>query len=248
LPFGHVNFFGPKDEYFLSRNWPEAVPPRRPGARDPLADTPRRCHFLEPPVDLRQPVLRAAGARVTMTPRELAEFRDWAGSDAGLNDWFFGRLLAKDAVRAAWAERHGEALFPADIEVEVDAGGRFVAQPRGTPGREPLPPVAVATIRGVVAAFAAFAPRVGISLLEVGAGDEAEASCRAAIAAVKDALRDPQADCAIVAVDRETGRVAVTLTPETAARYPELPIRPRVQTALRDGLVVATTLWESDST
>ena len=93
LPFGHVNFFGPKDEYFLSRNWPEAVPPRMQGA------PPRRCHSLEPPVDLKQPVLRAAGARVTMTPRELAEFGAWTGTDAELNDWFFGRMLAKDAVR-----------------------------------------------------------------------------------------------------------------------------------------------------
>jgi malonyl CoA-acyl carrier protein transacylase len=248
LPFGHVNFFGPKDEYFLSRNWPEAVPPRRQGAGGAHADSPRRCHFLEPPADLLQPVLRAAGARVTMTPRELAEFRAWAGSDAGLNDWFFGRLLAKDAVRAAWAERHGEALFPADIEVEVDAGGRFVARPRGTPGPEPLPSVAVATARGTIAAFAAFAPRVGISLLEVGAGDEADASGRAAAAAVRDALRDPQAHCTIIAVDRETGRVAVALTPATAARYPEFPIRPRVQTARNDGLVVATTLGEAEST
>ena len=35
LPFGHVNFFGPKDEYYLSRSWPEAVSqnaPRRAGA------------------------------------------------------------------------------------------------------------------------------------------------------------------------------------------------------------------------
>jgi hypothetical protein len=183
-----------------------------------------------------------------MTPRELAEFRAWAGSDAGLNDWFFGRLLAKDAVRAAWAEQHGEALFPADIEVDIDAGGRFVARPRGTPGPASLPPVAVATVRGAVAAFAAFAPRVGISLLEVGSGDEVDASCRAAVAAVKDALRDPQADCTVIAFDRETGRVAVALTPETAARSPEFPIRPRVQTARHDGLVVATTLGEAAST
>ena len=68
LPFGHVNFFGPKDQYFLSRDFPEAVPPR--GADGVL----RRCYVLEPPVDLKQPVLRAAGARVTMTPREIAEF------------------------------------------------------------------------------------------------------------------------------------------------------------------------------
>src|SRR5439155_1938 len=95
-----------------------------------------RCHFLEPPVDLKQPVLRAAGARVTMTPRELAEFGSWAGTDAELNDWFFGRMLAKDAVRAAWAEKHGEAMFPADIETDLDEHGRIVCQPRGEPGTE----------------------------------------------------------------------------------------------------------------
>lgn len=92
LPFGHVNFFGPKDEYFLSRDWPEAVAPTAAFGR---------CHYLEPPVDLKQPVLRAAGARVTMTPTELDTFGNWTGPDAELNDWFFGRMLAKDAVRAA---------------------------------------------------------------------------------------------------------------------------------------------------
>jgi len=138
-------------------------------------------------------------------------------------------------------------LFPADIEVELDAGGRFVARPRGTPGPESLPPVAVASVRGAVAAFAAFAPRVGISLLEVGDGDELDAACRAAVAAVKDALRDPHAECAVIAFDRETGRVAVALTPETAARYPEFPTRAGVQTARHGGLVVATTLGEADS-
>ncbi len=85
LPFGHVNFFGPKDEYFLSRDWPEAVPPAAAGA------PPRRCYVLDPPPDLKQPVLRAAGARVTMTPTELDTFNNWSGTDADLNDWFFGR-------------------------------------------------------------------------------------------------------------------------------------------------------------
>jgi hypothetical protein len=181
-----------------------------------------------------------------MTPRELAEFRAWTGDDAGLDDWFFGRLLAKDAVRAAWAERHGEALFPADIEADVDAAGRFVTKPRGSPGPEPFPPVTVAMAGGAVAAFAAFAPRVGVALVEIGADDEADARCRAAVAAVDDALRDPRADCAAVAADPDTGRVAVSLTPAIAARHPDLPARLRVQTARHNGLIVATTLCEAD--
>jgi hypothetical protein len=212
LPFGHVNFFGPKDEYFLSRDWPEAVPP---GA------VPRRCQVLRPPADLKQPVLRAAGARVTMTPAELAVFGNWAGTDAELNDWFFARMLAKDAVRAAWAERHGDRLFPADIETH-EANGRIVCTPRGTPGPEPMPPVAVAIQDGVVAAFAAFAPRVGIAL----AHDPQEAARRA----VADALGvDP--DTLTAGPVGPTGRVV-------AGGY-------AAQTA-RDGkLVVATTLLEA---
>ena len=49
-------------------------------------------------------------------------------------------MLAKDAVRAAWAEKHGEAMFPADIETE-SGEGRIVCRPRGEPRHEPFPPV-----------------------------------------------------------------------------------------------------------
>ncbi|MBA4062289.1 MAG: beta-ketoacyl synthase [Isosphaera sp.] len=176
LPFGHVNFFGPKDEYYLSRRLADAE-----------AAVTGRCHFLEPPVDLTQPVLRAAGARVTMTPAEQAAFNGWAGTDAELTDWFFGRMLAKDAVRAAWAARHGEAVFPADIETEA-VNGRVVCRPRGGPKAEPFPPVAVAAAKGKVAAFAAFADRVGVALVPVPkGGDEAEARAAAAELAVADA-------------------------------------------------------------
>ena len=154
LPFGHVNFFGPKDEYFLSRAWSEAI-----GANAVFA----RCHFLDPPADLKQPVLRAAGARVTMTPSELDTFNNWTGTDAELNDWFFGRMVAKDAVRAAWTQKHGDAMFPADMETD-DVDGRVVCRPRGAARAEPFPPVSVAVCEGKVAAFAAFAERVGIAL------------------------------------------------------------------------------------
>jgi hypothetical protein len=246
LPFGHVNFFGPKDEYFLSRDWPEAVPLRQAGA------PPRRCHFLDPPVDLRQPVLRAAGARVTLTPRELAEFWALTGGDAEMNDWFFGRLLAKDAARAAWAEKHDERLFPADIEIEVDEHGRFVATPRGAPGPEPLPPVAVAIENGKIAAFSAFAPRVGIALIhsptDAGPNVEAETRLMAARMALADALWIDPAEVTAQPADLVSGSFLASGPGVSTGRYPELGVGPfRVQTARSKDLIIATTLCESDS-
>jgi malonyl CoA-acyl carrier protein transacylase len=225
LPFGHVNFFGPKDEYYLSREWPEAVA----GAG--------KCYFLEPPADLKQPVLRAAGARVTMTPAELAVFGSWKGSDAELNDWFFGRMLAKDAVRSAWSAKHGEAMFPADMETEY-ADGRIVCRPRGAPRSEPFPPVSVATADGKVAAFAAFAERVGIALrsLPRNAPPEAEHAARGAAAcgAVADALGVPAEGFAIQSLDPATGAAVVRAGGASL----------RAQTARNAGAVVATTLCE----
>ena len=226
LPFGHVNFFGPKDEYYLSRDWPEAVAANAAFAR---------CHFLDPPADLKQPVLRAAGARVTMTPTELDTFNNWTGTDAELNDWFFGRMLAKDAARAAWTRKHGAAIFPADIETaEVD--GRIVCRPRGEAG-EPLPPVRVAISDGKVAAFAAFAERVGVALQPVAknAAPEVERDTRAQAAclALADALRVPADGCTLDALDA-TGAATVS----AGGR------RVRVQTARMKDVVVATTLCE----
>ncbi len=232
LPFGHVNFFGPKDEYFLSRDWPEAVPARAEGA------PPRRCHFLEPPVDLKQPVLRAAGARVTMTPAELDIFGNWTGNDAELNDWFFGRMLAKDAVRAAWTQKHGEAMFPADIETD-EVGGRIVCRPRGTAKYEPFPPVSVAISEGKVVAFSAFAERIGCSLQTVAKNAppevEREARTRAACLAVAEAMRVPPEGCTLESLDANTGAAIVTLSGQ----------RFRVQTARMKDAVVATTLCEA---
>jgi hypothetical protein len=230
LPFGHVNFFGPKDEYYLSRAWPEGVP-------GSSTQSFAKCHFLEPPVDLKQPVLRAAGARVTMTPREQAAFRNWTGTDAGLNDWFFGRMLAKDAVRAAWNAKNGAAMFPADMET-VDVDGRIVCHPRGAAKREPFPPVRVAIADGKVAALSAFTERLGIALAAVPKTApptaEREARTRVAIGAVADALGVPAERCSLVALDAHTGAAVVGAGGE----------RFRVQTARRADAVVATTLCE----
>jgi hypothetical protein len=231
LPFGHVNFFGPKDEYYLSRAWPEALPGSAPS-------TCAKCQFLEPPVDLKQPVMRAAGARVTMTPREQDAFRNWTGTDAELNDWFFGRMLAKDAIRAAWTAKHGEAMFPADIET-VETDGRLVCRPRGAAKVEPFPKVRVAVADGKVAALSAFAGRPGIALAAIPKtappATEGEARARVAVGAVADALGVPVEQCALVALDARTGAAVVSAGGE----------RFRVQTARRGDAVVATTLGET---
>ena len=168
---------------------------------------------------------------MTMTPRELAEFQSWAGTDAELNDWFFGRMLAKDAVRAAWVEKHGEAMFPADIETEALGNGYFRTWPRGPAKAEPFPPVAVATADGKVAAFAAFAEHIGIALLAI-AKDEPDGPVRtqAAIRAAASALGVPEAQ---VAAQIEATGSAIAVVGDR---------RVRVATARQKDVVVATAI------
>jgi malonyl CoA-acyl carrier protein transacylase len=196
LPFGEVNFFGPKDEYFLSSR------------------VAAGCFYLDPPLDLRQPVLRASGVRVSMTAREIAEYRDVP--EAGRDDWFFARLVAKDAVRAAWSARHGTAIFPADMEAK-EAGGRFACRPRGDTG-ETYPPVAVAVAEGRVAAFSAFADRVGVGLVVVPKGTDSDAALRdrAAALAVADARGGEDVRRYKVDVARHKDAIVATTTLEPA--------------------------------
>jgi malonyl CoA-acyl carrier protein transacylase len=161
LPFGHVNFFGPKDEYFLSKDWPAALPPAGAG--------PARCLRLEPPADLLQAVVRSATARLALTATELRRFRAWNGTEQQLNDDLFDRIVAKDAVRSAWRDRHGERLFPADIEIETDGHGRAVARRRNGSDAELFPAVALARAGNLVVALAAFRARVGLAVERIGA-------------------------------------------------------------------------------
>lgn len=233
LPFGNVNFFGPKDEYFLSS--------RVAGAEGGDG----RCFVLDPPPDLQQPVLRAAGVHVTMSQRELDAFM--AVPEAEKTGWFFPRLVAKDAARAAWTARHGGGNFPADLEADV-VGDRFTVTHRGTGGREPLPPVAVAVANGKVAAFAAFADRVGVGLdvlpKKSTAADETSARGRAACQAVTSALGIDPAGATVRSLSVESGEAVVSLTPTAAAPYPELRGGVRVRTARHQDMVVAATTAE----
>lgn len=233
LPFGNVNFFGPKDQYFLSTRTPDAE------------SGDGRVYVLDPPADLQQPVLRASGVRVTMSAREQADYQRVPESEK--SSWFFSRLVAKDAARAAWTARHGGGVYPADLETEL-AGRRLVVQHRGTADQPPLPAVAVAVTKGKVAAFAAFAGRVGVALevlpKKATAADEAAASARAAARAAADALRVDATGITLRSRDAATGAAVVSLPPAVAAQYPDLKGDVRVRTARHQDLVVATTTCE----
>lgn len=232
LPFGDVNFFGPKDQYFLSTRVTDAEPT---GGEGHLALP--RCYFLDPPLDLQQPVLRASGVRVTMTPREIADFTTGQRTDAEQSEWFFRRLVAKDAVRAAWNARYGGGIFPADMESDwVD--GRMVCWPRDPTIREAFPPVAVVVVKDKVAACAAFAERVGIAMewLDKNATADAERRARetAACAALADAFRCPIEDCRLQTLEVPSGAAVVIFKGQPY----------RVQTARHKDAIIATTLAE----
>jgi malonyl CoA-acyl carrier protein transacylase len=167
VPFGQVNFHGPKDQYFLSHRW-QKVEDERSNVRRP--DAPLALVRLEPPVDLNQGSMLQVTAKVTLTPSELREYRrlETLGDEVKLRGWLFDRNAAKDAIRLVWHEMTGERLFPSDIEVEPMGGDRFAAHRRGASGQS-FPPAAVARAgAATVAVSAAGANGLGLALAVVG--------------------------------------------------------------------------------
>jgi malonyl CoA-acyl carrier protein transacylase len=166
VPFGQVNFHGPKDQYFLSHRW-NRVEEQWSEARRP--DAPLALVSLEPPVDLNQGSMFQVTAKVTLSPTELREYRslETLGDEGKLRCWLFDRNAAKDAIRLVWHEMTGERLFPSDIEVETIADGRFTAKRRGDSG-QPFPLAAVDRAgAATVAVSAAGASVLGLALAVV---------------------------------------------------------------------------------
>jgi hypothetical protein len=167
VPFGQVNFHGPKDQYFLSHRWHQ-VEEQCSDARRP--DAPLALVRLEPPVDLNQGSMLQVTAKVTLTPSELREYRrlETRGDEVKFRGWLFDRNAAKDAIRLVWNEMTGQRLFPSDIEVETMADGRFEAHRRGASGQS-FPPAAVDRAgAATVAVSAAGANVLGLALAVVG--------------------------------------------------------------------------------
>ncbi|WP_439622587.1 acyltransferase domain-containing protein [Gemmata sp.] len=225
LPFGDTNFFGPKDQYFLSSRVPDAE-----------AAEASRCYFLDPPLDLQQPALRASGVRVSMTPTEQAAFIKVQGTDAEKSDWFFSRLVAKDAARALSNTGRASGTFPADMESEVH-GNVVLCRPRGEPGGEPFPLAKVAVVKGRVAAFASTAERFGVGLVLAKKSDSDDAlRLEAARQAAADALGVP-ADSLTATAGEQPGSVRVAHGGRAF----------RVRTARHKDVVIATTVCEVES-
>jgi malonyl CoA-acyl carrier protein transacylase len=163
VPFGEVNFHGPKDQYFLSHRWHQ-VEAQCSNARRP--DAPFALVRLEPPVDLNQGSMLQVTAKVTLTPSELREYRslETLGDEVKVRAWLFERNAAKDAIRLVWYEMTGQRLFPSDIEVETMADGRCKAHRRGASGESfPLASVDRAGA-ATVAVSAAGANVLGLAL------------------------------------------------------------------------------------
>jgi phosphopantetheinyl transferase len=266
VPFGKVNFHGPKDEYFISKEWKLALPP---------SPVPAACVRLDMPADQKQAAMRLVTAKVTLSRSEWQEFRGAKGKEQRQSEWLFGRLAAKDAVRVLWHARHGERLFPADIIVEPDGHGRPVARPRGLAGPEPFPTISLAHTEDVAVGLAAFGPHAGIDLERVrprapgfesiAFDDEERLSldrfgsdrdewiarfwcAKEAVAkALGRGLVDGSRSVAVRHADRRTGVVKVALGPTLAGIFPEWQLAMMIAHTVRDGdLVVAVSFCERD--
>ncbi|MFO0845680.1 MAG: polyketide synthase dehydratase domain-containing protein [Gemmataceae bacterium] len=158
VPFGEVNFHGPKDQYFLGRRWTEV---------EEKTETPFALVRLEVPPDLKQPAMSRVTAQVTLTAAEIAEFRCRTREGGDVHGWLFDRIAAKDAIRLLWHDRTGERLYPADIECQQDEA-KYTAHRRGLPG-DTFDRAVVAGAGGVVAALSTSGPACGLA---VGTADE----------------------------------------------------------------------------
>lgn len=175
LPFGEVNFHGPKDEYFLTKDWQEAIGEPTTaddsredepfGGRGAAGDEDSWCVRLEPSADLLQPALQMAAVQVTMSPAEKRYLRDLPGDPAYRTNLLYERIAAKDAVRILWRLQTGDRLFPADFEIEADDYGRLMARPRGGKKGEQFPRVAAASCGQTMVAVATMKQRVGVALV-----------------------------------------------------------------------------------
>jgi hypothetical protein len=236
VPFGRVNFHGPKDQYFLSRRWTEIEAQLWPQLGD-LRLSSLALMRLDMPPDLRQPHVHRILARVTLTADELHEYRRQSRDEKKAAAWLTDRIAAKDAVRTLWRERQGERLFPADIQMSTIAAGLYQARRRASTGQE-FPPVAAASAGGMTAALASCDAAPGLALAQVGDAEDGAAlgseelsllegcgldredvaarfRCARQAVAVALALEQQDTRLRVRAVDAATGTVSVAFEQQT---------------------------------
>jgi hypothetical protein len=157
-PEEYVDYFRFKEDYLLAHPWPRGeeapagVPPYHISrSADGGPGGPLR---LVIPDDLRQPVLRASVARVSLGPEEWKEFCSLRLPEDLITAWLYPRIAAKDAARALWWQRDGVRLFPADLTAELEEDGCGTVRRRAT---DEVVGVTIAPVAGGVEARVAFA-------------------------------------------------------------------------------------------
>jgi malonyl CoA-acyl carrier protein transacylase/phosphopantetheinyl transferase len=270
LPFGDVNFHGRKDEYFISKSWPDAL--RRLEAPNDERGATAYCVKLEVPADLQNPAMLQVSAQVSLTREELKQFRGLRTSDKQKSDWVFGRMAAKDAARQLWFARHGRRLFPADIQITHDEHGKPSAHYVGQGCETGFPHVSISHCNGLLAGLASVRPYVGVDVekiepreasFEAVAFSEHERGLLAQFAersegvtrlwcakeavakAVGRGLSQGTHSVLVREIDPNNGDALVELSGVLAAEFPALAgIRLKVATLRENNYIVAVTLCE----
>src|SRR5262249_35838405 len=104
----------------LSVEWPSVLAQRSP-------DHGLACYRLELGETLlssESGIWRDVLAHLVLSRREREAWRAMKASDRRRTNWFPGRAVAKDAVRAFVRQWSGEVLYPADIEIVTDEYGQ----------------------------------------------------------------------------------------------------------------------------
>ena len=192
VPFGRVNFHGPKDQYFLSRRWTELEAQLWP-LLGSLGLGSLALMRLEMPPDLRQPHVQRILGRVTLTPDELQQHRREVRDEKKAAAWLTERIAAKDAVRTLWRDQQGERLFPADIQLGDVAAGLYRAHRRAATSQE-FPPVAVASAGTITAALTASEALLGLALAQLDGTTEGEALKSEEVALLEALGAEPAGD------------------------------------------------------
>lgn len=202
LPVDKVNFHGPKDEYFISRDWPIAAP--LPVGDVAPGETRSWAVLLEPSDDLVQPGMLAAAVRVTLSPAEQAAFRA-VKQESERVGWLFGRVAAKDAARILWRHQCGERLYPSDIEVEQEPDGRVGATLRSNERPAGFPRIDFACAKRAMVGIASNDGRPGaaIARLDEQSAEDDTATAASELRLFEAAGIEPREAVARLAVARQ---------------------------------------------
>jgi phosphopantetheinyl transferase len=153
-----MRFFWPKELYDFCRfpkRYPVSTPWKMPLMRLPEGER-FACQRLSPTPEHTRAITIKTLVHDLLSQAERKEWRNLRGLDIRRTEWLFGRAAAKDAVRRLVTQRHGTAIFPADIEIHQDGDGRPFARLLGTGDSAIMPSISIAHSDGVAVAIAGY--------------------------------------------------------------------------------------------